>query len=482
MHQSIYLKCVVSVSILLVGFSAVPLVTRHAQPPSVLTQIQQQGELVVVTRNSPTTYYEASNGPAGFEYELAHQFADYLGVRLKIITVENFNEILPTVARRNAHLAAAGLTVSTARKKQVHFGPSYQDITQQLVYRDGGERPHNTNDLANGLIEVVAGSSHAAKLRTLNATTPGLHWQASKHAGVSELLTRVWNKSLDYTIADSNEIQLYQRFYPELHVAFDLTEPQQLAWAFPKGGDDSLYQEAVKFFAHIKANGQLAQLKDRHYLHTQKLNYVGKRIFSRHIKNRLPRYLSHFKQAARNNALDWRLLAAIGYQESHWNHRAISPTGVRGIMMLTRSTAADMGFRNRIKPQNSINGGARYFARLKKSIPASISEPDRTWFALAAYNLGLGHIKDVRKITAQRGGNPDKWFAVRKNLPLLMQKRWYRRTRHGYARGVEAQRYVENIRSYYDILQWRNRARMVSPTLLVKYPAVKTAYSLSPIL
>jgi len=482
MRQPIYLKSLVSVSVLLLGFSAVPLITRHVQQPSVLDQIRQQGELVVVTRNSPTTYYEGPNGPAGFEYELANQFADYLGVRLKIVTVENFNDILPTVARRNAHLAAAGLTVTAARKKQVHFGPPYQNITQQLVYRSGRPRPHKTSDLTNGLVKVVAGSSHAARLRKLSATIPGLHWQASKHTGISELLTRVWNKSLDYTVADSNEIRLYQHFYPELRVAFNLSEPQQLAWAFPKGGDSSLYQEAVKFFALISANGQLAQLKERHYLYTQKLNYVGKRIFSRHIDKRLPRYLSHFKQAARKNNLDWRLLAAIGYQESHWNHRAISPTGVRGIMMLTRSTAADMGFHNRIKPQNSINGGARYFARLKKRIPASIDEPDRTWFALAAYNLGLGHIKDIRRITAHRGSNPDQWSQVRKNLPLLMQKRWYRKTRHGYARGIEAQRYVENIRSYYDILQWRNRPTTVSPTLLVKYPAVKTAYSLSPIL
>jgi len=123
--------------------------------------------------------------------------------------------------------------------------------------------------------------------------------------------------------------------------------------------------------------------------------------------------------------------------------------------MLTRATAADMGYENRIEPRNSIMGGGRYLAQLKKRLPERIQDPDRTWFALAAYNIGMGHLHDARIITQKRGGNPDKWMDVKDNLPLLMQKRWYKDTKYGYARGNEAFRYVENIRSYYDILVWR---------------------------
>ncbi len=481
MHERIYFKSFVAVTVMLAGLSAAPFITRHAQSPSVLEQILRSGELVVLTRNSPTTFYEGPSGPAGFEYDLMKLFADHLGVHLKIVTPASFNAILPLVAQRNVHLAAAGLTITKERKRWVRFGPPYQEITQQLVYRSGGKIPRRKEDPSAGLIEVVAGSSHADRLRELSRQTP-INWRSNRQAGIAELLARVWERELDYTVADSHEVSLYQRYYPELRIAFDLSAPQQLAWAFPKGDDDSLYQEAWRFFQRITDDGTLAQLKERHYGHIKDFDYVGARKFLRHIERRLPRYRQHFQEAAQKYSEDWRLLAAIGYQESHWNRRAISPTGVRGIMMLTRSTAAEMGYRNRIDPRNSIYGGARYFSRLKQRLPASIEEPDRTWFALAAYNLGLGHIHDVRDITRKRGGNPDRWIDIKDNLPLLMEKRWYRQTRHGYARGIEAQRYVENIRSYYDILLWQNESPRTpaSVTVLVQSPYISN--SVSPIL
>ena len=481
MHERIYFKWFLAVTVIFAGLSLPPLVTRNAPPPSVLDQILRDGELVVLTRNGPTTFYEGPDGPTGFEYDLAKLFAAHLGVRLKIVTPASFDAILPLVAQRSVHLAAAGLTVTEARKRRVRFGPPYQEITQQLVYRSGRQPPRSRADLADGLIEVVGGSSHADSLRVLSQRTP-INWRSSRD-DIAQLLARVWHQKLDYTVVDSHEFSVYRRYYPELRVAFDLGAPQALAWAFPKGTDDSLYNEARRFFRRIEADGTLAQLKERHFGHVQDFDYVGVRKFMRHLEQRLPRYRRHFQEAAHKYGQDWRLLAAIGYQESHWNHRAISPTGVRGIMMLTRSTAAEMGYRNRIDPGNSIHGGARYFAHLKQRLPDSIREPDRTWFALAAYNLGLGHIRDVREITRLRGGDPEKWMDVKENLPLLMEKRWYRETRHGYARGIEALRYVENIRSYYDLLQWQDRPRRTpaAATILVSSPRL-AASGASPIL
>ncbi|HET9679599.1 MAG TPA: transglycosylase SLT domain-containing protein, partial [Gammaproteobacteria bacterium] len=161
-----------------------------------------------------------------------------------------------------------------------------------------------------------------------------------------------------------------------------------------------------------------------------------------------------FKKAAKQFNVDWRLLAAIGYQESHWDPTAVSPTGVRGLMMLTKVTAHSLGIYNRTDPKKSIFGGAEYIAYMHSRIPEDIPEPDRTWMALAAYNVGISHLEDARVITEIRGGDPDRWVDVRENLPLLSQKKWYSRTSHGYARGMEPVIYVENIRSYYDILVW----------------------------
>ncbi len=420
---------------------------------SVLAKIKAEGEIVVIMRPGSTTYYLGPDGqPAGLEYELAKRFSDQLGVQLKIIT-PLFPDIIPMVARGDAHFAAAGLSITEARQKIVRFGPGYQQITQQLIYRYGNPRPKSIADILDGDIEVVSGSSYVEQLATLQQQHPTLRWRENSEMTSEELLTFVWEHMIDYTIVDSNEVALSRRFYPELRVAFDLGEPESLAWAFPLGDDDSLYDEAVIFFSSLIDSGELAQLLERYYGHTETFDYVGTRKFKMHYYQRLPTYRELFEAAAIENDIDWRLLAAISYQESHWNPKAVSPTGVRGMMMLTLTTARELGIRNRIDPKQSINGGARYLKSLMRRIPKRIKEPDRTWMAIAAYNVGFGHLTDARIITALRGLDSDKWMHVKESLPLLRQKKWYQKTRYGYARGHEPVMYVRNIRNYYDLIQ-----------------------------
>ncbi len=419
-----------------------------------LERIQQAGELRVITRNSPTTYYLGPKGYAGFEFDLVNLFADFIGVRPKFIVVESFNEIIPRLARGEAHLAAAGLTVTEKRKRLVRFAVPVQQITQQLVYRAGNRRLRRYEELIGSDIEVVAGSSHVARLVELKAEYPQLSWHENRELDNEDLLYIIWEKLIDFTVADSNLLAVVRRFYPELRIAFDITDPQDLAWAFPHSEDTSLYDEATRFLQHVRKDGTLAHIRGRYYGHIERFDYVGTRTYRRHINQRLPKLLSFFKAAAEANGLDWRLLAAIGYQESHWNPKAVSPTGVRGIMMLTQITARQVGIEKRTDPEQSIVGGGRYFTLVKKRISEQIPEPDRTWMALAAYNIGVGHLRDAWRLTKIRGGNPDRWVDVKETLPLLSQKKWYTKTGYGYARGREAVHFVENIRSYYDILVW----------------------------
>ena len=424
-------------------------------PRTHLEEVLKKGELTVVTRNSPTTYYIGPDGPTGPEYDLALAFAEHLGVELELITPQQFSDIIPAIAHGDADLAAAGLTVTESRARQVRFAPPYQTITQQLVYRSGRTpRPASLEDLDGSIIDVVAGSSHEELLQELLLDTPSFEIKPHLATESEELLYLVWEGFMDYTVADSNEVTLNQRFYPELAVAFDVSEPQPLAWAFPPGEDESLYNAAVAFFEQIREDGRLQQILERHYGHAERLDYVGTRVYLRHIARRLPKYRPLFEEAAEKHDIDWRLLAAIGYQESHWNPLARSPTGVRGLMMLTQRTARQMSVENRLDPEESIMGGARYFMHVKERLPERIQEPDRTWMALAAYNVGLGHLEDARKITEYQGGDPDKWIDVMARLPLLSQKAYYKYTRYGYARGREPVKYVQNIRSYYDILVW----------------------------
>ncbi|HET6725061.1 MAG TPA: membrane-bound lytic murein transglycosylase MltF [Gammaproteobacteria bacterium] len=430
------------------------LLATCAQRPSLLAQIKQLGVLRVVTRNSPTTFYFGPHGPTGFEYDLARLFADSLGVRLEIYAPLSLTDVLTAVGKGHADVGAAGLSVTAAREQHLRFGPPYQYVTQKVIYRNGEAEPNSPADLIGHRLTVLADSSHAARLADLKRQYPALAWTATDAAESQELLAQVAHGDLDYAIADSNEFALDRRYYPELRAAFDLNKPEPLAWAFRRNGDLSLYQAAIAFFARIRADGKLTQITNRYYGASEVFDYVGTRTFIHDVKTMLPRYQPWFEAAAEKTSVEWQLLAAIGYQESHWNPHAVSPTGVRGVMMLTLDTAGDLGVDNRINPKQSIIGGAQYFARMESRIPAEVSEPDRTWMALAAYNIGLGHIMDAREITRERGGNPNRWIDVRASLPLLTEKKWYSQTKYGYARGDEPLIYVANIRSYYSILNW----------------------------
>jgi membrane-bound lytic murein transglycosylase F len=445
-------------------------------PKPLVERIKEKGVLLVATRNSPTTYYEGRNGLRGMEYELVTRFARSLGVKARFIIPDSLEEILPMVVDGEVDFAAAGLTVTPHREQLARFGPGYQKITQQLVYRGGSRRPKTVADTIGGSLEVIAGSVQEETLQQLKRETTELLWVAQKDSDSEELLYLVREQMIDYTIADSNVVALCRRFYPELKVAFDLTRPLPLAWAFPHAEDSSLFNAARDFLEQLRKDGTLEQLIERYYGYTEKLGFVDTRTFRRHIATRLPALMPFFKKAAEKSGIEWQLLAAIGYQESHWNPSAVSPTGVKGVMMLTKGTARQLGIRDRQDPEQSILGGARYLLVVEKKIPERISKPDRLWFTLAGYNIGFGHLEDARILTQRAGGDPDKWAEVKKQLPLLSQEKFYKTVKHGFARGREPVSYVDNIRSYYDLLIWANRAQEPTPTVesevLITIPAV----------
>lgn len=424
--------------------------------PPLLEQVQQRGTLVVASRNGPTVYYESAEGPAGFEYELLKGFADYLDVDLEIRLPSMFSQIILAVKNQEVHLAAAGLTVTLERQQQLRFGPPIQDIEAMVVYRRGQKKPRSVQDLIGAEIEVVGDSSHSERLRQLQQVNPGLNWVENNDDDANELTYRVASGELQYSVADSNLISINRRYYPLLGTAFPISPPEKIAWAFHKSADTSLIEASEDYFEIITESGELQRLKEQYYGHVKRLDNPGAARFAKQIEKNLHRYESLFKKAAQKNDFDWRLLAAVGYQESHWDPTATSFTGVRGIMMLTSATAKELGVRNRLDPEQSVMGGAKYLRNLYNRLPKSLHEPDRTWMMLAAYNIGLGHLYDARKLTEQQGGNRERWVDVRERLLMLSQKKWYSKTKRGFARGREAVNYVENIRSYYDVLIWHS--------------------------
>ncbi|MBN1237472.1 MAG: membrane-bound lytic murein transglycosylase MltF [Gammaproteobacteria bacterium] len=451
------------------GFAVIVLGTllgSCSTPPPLIDQIMALGELRVLTRNSPTAFYFGADEPRGIEYELAKGFAARLGVDLRIVVEDRLGELLPDVAARKAHIGAASLAVTDARRQQISFAPAYQDVVQQVVYRRGTKRPKSPEDLLGGRIEVQVGSAHAELLKEAREQYPDLIWREDPRATIEELIRRVGEGVIDYTIVPSNSFALLRHSYPEARAAFPVGRPQALAWALPKGAD-RLREQVAAYFAEVQATGELDRMIERYYFAaTRDFDYVGSRAFLRHIETRLPRYRRYFEEAELQTGIDWRLLAAIGYQESHWNPDAVSPTGVRGLMMLTRDTARMMEVADREAARDSVIGGANYFRRVREKIPQRIPEPDRTWLAVAAYNIGYGHLEDARIITEIQGGDPDRWDHVRERLPLLTDKEWYSRVKRGYARGHVPVQYVDNVRRYYDLLMW-----MADREVLTEYVA-----------
>ena len=208
-----------------------------------------------------------------------------------------------------------------------------------------------------------------------------------------------------------------------------------------------------KFFTRIEEDGTLDRLLERFYGHNERILPFDAEAFLNKTSTLLPRYRQLFEEASSLTGIEWQLLAAIAYRESHWNPLATSYTKVRGMMMLTEDTADRMKVGNRLDARESIMAGARYLQLLKEQLPLRIDEPERTWMALAAYNKGMGHLEDARVLTQRYGLNADLWIDVQKSMLKLRNPVIAKTLKHGYARGGEAVVYVETVRLYYDMLK-----------------------------
>lgn len=451
---------------------------------SQLDRIYQRNEIRFVLRDTPSNYYAHGEDIDGFEYKLAELYAEHLNVNLNIVVAENIKEVLEILYLDKADLAAAGLTAGAQRNPPIRYSDIYQIVQEWVVYFSDTKKPNNINDLSKGTTVVSAETSYAKSLERLSQENPKLQYKIDDEHETFQLLEQVTQGKIDYTIVDSHELEQFRRFHPDLRVGFEFKAEQGLALGFKPMSyytgiftilenlkrynigvekltalqnklplDNSLIKSTNKFINKMRESGDLEYWLDVYYGHLLDFDYMDTKRFAERKEQFLPLYKKNFIKAAEDD-LDWKLLAAIGYQESHWNKNAVSPTGVRGLMMLTMSTARSVSVSNREDPTQSIFGGARYFRRMYDLLPADIPEPDRTWMALASYNIGLGHILDVRKWVEAAGKNPNQWNEVRDMLPRKTQASWYRKSKHGFARGHEAINYVENIRRYHDLLKW----------------------------
>jgi len=410
-------------------------------------------ELVVTTRYGPATYYlDAENNRAGYTYDVIEAFARKNGFSVKWQVSDSYSGLFDSLRSQKTHLVAASLIAPAIEEQRLLRTPPLYETRVVVVTRDTAPTIRNLADLGKVRLGAMGDCGHLPLLISAHRKYPKLAWTTLQDVFPEELLSRLAEGEFDAVVVNEQDFDLARNHYPSLKIAYSFADQQPIVWALPYRSSKKLAIKLNQFFLESRRNGSIDQIYERYFGHVKRLEPEhAEGILDRRISV-LPQYRHLFHEAENLTAIDWRLLAAIGYQESKWNPYATSFTGVRGMMMLTNETADRMGVTDRLDPRQSILAGAKYLILLKDSLPERISEPDKTWLALAAYNQGLGHLEDARRIAKAKGKNPDRWADVKQTLPLLSRGGYKDVMRYGYARGGEAVIFVESIRNYYDIL------------------------------
>jgi peptidoglycan lytic transglycosylase F len=415
-----------------------------------LEKIKKTGAITVLTRNNAHCYYLYRDTPMGFEYDLAREFAKYLGVELNIVT-PRWENLAESLNNNEGDFIAASMTITPSRQNQVDFSEGYLDIQQQVIVHKNNYLIDDTEDLEGRTIHVRQGTSYEERLLELKNQGSDITIVLHDDVPTEELIRMVAEKEIDITVADSNVALLNRRYYPDVKIAFAIAEPQSLGWAVKKD-EKKLLNEINDFFKKMEEKHRFADIYRKYYSGVEIFDYFDLKKYHQRLKTRLPKYQAIIQEASRNHGFDWRFISAVIYQESHLDPRAVSHTGVRGIMQLTQSTAKEMGVRNRLDPAQSIRGGVKYLKKLYAR-HEDIKGFDRMLLTLASYNVGYGHVRDAQKIAREKGLNPHRWSSLEKTLPMLRYPKYYKNSDYGYCRGTEPVRYVKRILTYYDILK-----------------------------
>jgi len=412
-----------------------------------LEEIKQRGKLIVLTTNSPTTYYyNRDNQLAGPEYDMTQEFAKSLQLDVEYKVYDSTKSVLNALRNNEGDIAASALTINQQRKKEFDYGPVYQTTNELVVCHRNKKKIKNKKELNQLEVVIAADTSFIESLKAY----PEMLWTVNHDLNTTDLIELVAQNKIQCTISDSILYNIERRYHTEIQNKFTLAKESQLAWMLNKNNAE-LKQAINNWFDQYKDNSELAYMLEKYYGYVEIFDYVDIHKFLKRIETRLPKYKEYFIDAAIKNGQEPSLLAAQSYQESHWDTKAKSPTGVRGIMMLTQPVAKSLGVTSRLDAKQNIYAGAMFQAKMKKMVE-HVSEPDRSWLALAAYNVGRGHFRDAQSLARKLNKNPDRWYDMKEVLPLLSQKKYYKDLRYGYARGNEPVRYVTRIRSYDALL------------------------------
>ena len=457
-----FVLTVLLVWILVILYFVHPFTTRHQFVT--LHKILKNGEITVITKNNAHCYYLYRDEPMGFEYELVKEYADYLGVRLKIEVVDNWKAMVRDINQGSGAVIAAGITITPSRAQEITFSDGYMAIQPHIITHRNNSRIYNLRDLTDKTIDVVSGSAYHLHLEKLRQEGTNFIIRPHAHLPAEELIQKVSDRQIEVTVVNSHIAFLNRRNYPWAVMKGKIGDEQQLGWAVsPKA--HQLRDSINTFFKDLKESGRYDEIHHKYYGDTEEFDFIDLAAFHRRMKTRLSRYSPFIKAAARKHGFDWRLIVAQIYQESHLNPWAKSRAGARGLMQLLPSTARSLGVKDIYNPVENINAGVRHLKYLYELYDGA-SGDDRLLISLAAYNIGQGHIWDARRLAVRKNLDPDRWDSLAKTLPMLRYKKYYKRSKYGYCLGTEPVTYTKQIMIYYDLLKRRE----------IEYGTAQTGY------
>ncbi|WP_457552726.1 membrane-bound lytic murein transglycosylase MltF [Desulfobacula sp.] len=414
-------------------------------------RIKKTGVLRLITDNAINTYYYYNGQPTGFEYDLAREFANFLNVDLDVVT-PGWNNMFVYLEQGKGDFIASGLTITKERLEKVNFSIPYMTIQQHIVHHKLIFGPKNIKDLKFRTIDVRRGTSYHSRLKEIKKSGIDFNYILHDNIPTEELIKMVNDKEIKFTVADNNIAYLVQRHYPDIRIGIAIQDKESLAWAVKKN-DSQMLEQVNKFFLYANKTGILKQISDKYYANIDDSDPFDLKRFHQRIKTRLPKYKKIIIEECLKYNFDWKLLAAVIYQESHFNPDATSFTNVKGLMQVTTAAAEEMGIENRSNPTQSIKAGIKYLDKMVNKFNYIQDDYEKILFALASYNIGYGHVMDAMQIARKMGKDEKKWQNLKIMLPLLSKSKYYKETRYGYARGWEPVQYIERILTYFDILK-----------------------------
>ena len=387
-----------------------------------LQQFKNKESILVNFQNLPEIILQSKEGDTGYQYELLENYLYKL----------NKQKIEISDAKHDVQIY---YSINVCKKCII--------VEEEDLLLVSNNYNNINNDIEiNSTLESLSKINNSLKDYQIYYTSNTL----------DDLIFNLNSNLISHTILPRGSYLFYKKYYPNLLIKKNIGNIK-LLWKFSLD-DGSLKDSLFKYLESDETLTYIESLNNKYYSNNSIASYIfiGSREFIADMTTKLPIYEDQFKEAADMYNLDWKLLAAISYQESRWNNNAISPTGVKGLMMLTKRTADMLGV-NRLNPTESILGASKYITQLSKKY-IKYNKDTMMSMTLGAYNVGPGHVNDIIKLAMKDNANIENWLTLKKYLLKLHKKQFYKNMKYGYARGWEAVQYIENDKQYYDIISF----------------------------